>query len=96
MRTDDVVTGPINLGNPEEVSILQLAQLIVDLVGARSKIAFLPQTDDDPRRRRPDIARAWQLLEWKPTIGLREGLLRTILYFDQLLGNQDTDTHQKM
>jgi UDP-glucuronate decarboxylase len=96
MRTDDVLTGPINLGNPEEVSILQLAQLIVDLVGARSKIAFLPQTDDDPRRRRPDIARAWQLLEWKPTIGLREGLLRTILYFDQLLGNQDTDTHQKM
>jgi len=88
MDTNDTVTGPVNLGNPEELSILQLARMIIELVGARSRIVFLPQPEDDPRRRKPNISRAHEILNWTPTIGLREGLLRTILYFDQLLAKQ--------
>ncbi|GAB4232371.1 MAG: SDR family oxidoreductase [Acidobacteriota bacterium] len=74
-------TGPINLGNPEEVTILQLAELVNELTGNRAGVRFLPLPKDDPVRRCPDITKARRLLGWSPTVGLREGLERTIEYF---------------
>jgi UDP-glucuronate decarboxylase len=78
-------TGPINLGNPEEITIRELAELIVELTGSRSSIVCGPPVEDDPRQRRPDISRATAALGWSPRISLRHGLDRTIAYFDQLL-----------
>jgi UDP-glucuronate decarboxylase len=72
---------PINLGNPGEFSILELARLVRELTGTRSPLKFLPLPQDDPRRRRPDIGRAKTLLEWSPEVPLRQGLLQTIIYF---------------
>jgi UDP-glucuronate decarboxylase len=89
IATSDQITGPINLGNTEEVSILELAQTVIELTGARSKLVFLPHVEDDPRRRKPDISRASDLLGWEPSITLREGLLRTIVYFDDLFTEQE-------
>ena len=85
MATKMEVTGPINLGNPEECTIRGLAELIVELVGSRSRIVHRPLPTDDPRQRKPDISAAQELLDWRPTISLREGLLKTIGYFDHLL-----------
>ena len=82
-RTD--FTGPLNLGNPAEFRILYLAHLVVDLTGSKSPLVFKPLPQDDPRQRRPDIALAKKLLNWQPTVDLREGLLRTIHYFDRAL-----------
>lgn len=81
METDDNVTGPINLGNPNEFTILQLAQLVIELTGAASKIVHLPAVSDDPTQRQPIIDKAQDVLHWEPTIQLREGLLKTIEYF---------------
>ena len=81
------VVGPVNLGNPEEFTVLELATKIIQLVGSSSHVVFHPLPKDDPVRRRPDIGRAQRLLNWEPRIGLTEGLLRTIDYFDQLLQN---------
>jgi UDP-glucuronate decarboxylase len=81
MQTDDQVTGPINIGNPTEFSILQLAQIIIDLVGSDSELVFEPLPQDDPIQRRPDISKARQLLNWEPRIELEEGLDKTISYF---------------
>ncbi len=90
MATPDSATGPVNLGNPEETSIFELAEIIRELTGSRSDIIRRPLPHDDPRRRRPDISRARQLLDWEPTTPLREGLARTIDYFDnRLRGNAD-------
>lgn len=75
-------TGPVNLGNPEEVSILELAELVNELTGNRRGIRFLPLPQDDPVRRCPDIARAREVLSWEPSVPLREGISRTIEYFD--------------
>ena len=86
MATGPSVTGPINLGNPGEFSIRQLADLVVTLTNSRSRIVFQPLPPDDPRQRRPDIDMAKALLEWEPTVPLREGLIRTIAYFDRFLG----------
>ncbi|AZO08373.1 MULTISPECIES: UDP-glucuronic acid decarboxylase family protein [unclassified Mesorhizobium] len=72
---------PVNLGNPGEFTILELASLVRELTGTRSAVKFLPLPQDDPRRRRPDIARAKALLGWSPQVPLRQGLLRTIAYF---------------
>jgi UDP-glucuronate decarboxylase len=84
--------GPVNLGNPTEMTIVELAQLVISLTGSRSKIDFRPLPQDDPRQRRPDISRARQLLHWSPKIGLEEGLNRTISYFDALLASsRDAD-----
>ena len=88
MNTPDAVTGPINLGNPGEFSIRQLATLIVDLTGSRSQIVHRALPQDDPRQRRPDISRAQQLLGWAPRTALAEGLERTIAYFDALLSKK--------
>ncbi len=85
MNTPDHVTGPVNLGNPEETSILELAERIRALSGGGSEIIFLPPPPDDPVRRRPDITLAKDLLDWEPRTPLEEGLRRTIDYFDDLL-----------
>ena len=85
MKTPDEVTGPVNLGNPEEHSILEIAQRVLKLTGSKSKIIFEPLPQDDPEKRRPDISSAEKVLGWFPKIGLEEGLPRTIDYFDNLL-----------
>ena len=85
MATPDEVTGPINLGNPQEITIAELAALVIELTGSASKIVRQPLPDDDPRRRRPDIGLAEKTLDWRPTISLRDGLSRTIAYFDETL-----------
>ncbi|WP_046117183.1 UDP-glucuronic acid decarboxylase family protein [Ensifer aridi] len=79
------VTGPINVGNPNEISMRELAELIIDLTGSRSRIVYRPLPQDDPCRRRPDISRAKEQLGWSPKIGLKEGLLKTINHFNELL-----------
>jgi UDP-glucuronate decarboxylase len=79
------VTGPTNLGSPEEFEMRELAALVVDLTGSRSEVAFRPLPVDDPRQRCPDIAKAEKDLDWRPRVKLKEGLLRTIAYFDELL-----------
>lgn len=85
MESPDAVTGPINLGNPGEFSMLELAEAVLELTGSRSKLVFRPLPQDDPRQRRPDITRAQQDLGWEPKVPLREGLKETIQYFDRLL-----------
>jgi UDP-glucuronate decarboxylase len=87
MATGDSVTGPINIGNPGEFSILQLATMVVDMTGSRSRIVHRPLPQNDPRQRRPDISRAQELLSWQPRTPLKEGLIRTIAYFEKLLSD---------
>ncbi len=82
--TDDFI-GPVNLGNPEEYRIIDLAKKIIDLTGSRSKIVFKPLPQDDPRRRRPDITLAREKLGWEPKTPVEEGLKKTIGYFESLL-----------
>lgn len=84
MNSETVGTGPINLGNPNEFTINQLAELVIDLSGSKSKIVHLPAAEDDPRQRQPIIDQAKQYLQWEPTIQLREGLQKTIDYFKSL------------
>jgi len=85
MGTKEEVTGPINLGNPAEFTMLELAELVIELTGSRSKIIYLPLPADDPRQRQPDIGLAMRDLGWKPKVQLRDGLARTIAYFEDLL-----------
>lgn len=85
MESPEDVTGPINLGNPDEFTIMELAELVLELTGSRSQIRYEPLPKDDPVRRRPDITRARQILGWAPTVPLREGLRKTIDYFDDFL-----------
>ena len=85
MNTPDEVTGPVNIGNPGEFTILQLAELVIELTSSRSKIVRRPLPSDDPKQRQPDISKARELLHWEPVTPLREGLTKTIEYFDQLL-----------
>jgi len=84
MNTPRGITGPVNLGNPNEISILDLARLIIDLTGSRSRIVFKPLPQDDPRRRCPDITLAREKLGWKPKIDLMTGLKKTVEYFSNL------------
>jgi len=84
MNTPNGFTGPINLGNPVEVSIIDLAKLIIDLTGSKSKIVFKPLPEDDPERRMPDITLAKKKLRWKPKVDLEPGLLKTIEYFKDI------------
>ena len=88
MDTPEAVTGPINIGNPDEFSMLQLASLVIEMTGSRSRIVHRPKPEDDPRQRRPDISQARTVLDWQPKTPLKEGLKRTIDYFDQLLSDQ--------
>ena len=85
MMEQDVEPGPINLGNPKETSIRELAQLIIELTGSRSGLVDKPLPQDDPVRRQPDIGKAESLLNWRPSVSLTEGLTKTIAYFDALL-----------
>jgi UDP-glucuronate decarboxylase len=85
MAAPDAVTGPINLGNPVETSVAELAQLVIELTGSRSKLTRRELPVDDPIQRCPDIAEAKKHLDWQPKTPLRQGLTRTIQYFDQLL-----------
>ncbi len=85
MGTPDEVTGPVNLGNPGEFTMLELARKVLNLTNSRSKVAFGPLPENDPLQRRPDIGRARELLGWEPTVALDEGLGRTIGYFERLL-----------
>jgi UDP-glucuronate decarboxylase len=85
METQDNVTGPINIGNPVEFTIRQLAEQVIELTGSSSKIVFHPLPQDDPKQRRPDISLAKDLLAWQPKVQLRDGLKKTIAYFDKLL-----------
>jgi UDP-glucuronate decarboxylase len=85
MNTPDEVTGPVNLGNPTEFTILQLAENIIDLTGSSSRIEHKPLPPDDPRQRQPDITRARELLGWDPVVRLRDGLVNTVRYFDAVV-----------
>lgn len=85
MDTPNDVTGPINIGNPVEFTMLELATLVIELTGSRSRIVHMPLPADDPRQRRPDISLAREKLDWEPKIQLREGLQLTIDYFDRQL-----------
>lgn len=87
MATPDEITGPINLGNPHEFTIKQLAELVIELTGAKSKIIYEPLPSDDPTQRQPIIDKAKTILGWEPTVQLREGLIKTIEYFDHKLAN---------
>ena len=84
MATDDSVIGPINLGNPNEFTIKQLAELVIELTGSKSRIIYQDSPADDPQQRQPVIDKAKAVLHWEPTIQLREGLLKTIDYFKNL------------
>lgn len=86
MDTDDAVTGPINLGNPREFTIKQLAEEVIRLTGSSSKLEILPLPSDDPKQRQPDIAIAKEMLGWEPSVHLVQGLTETIQYFRQLSG----------
>jgi UDP-glucuronate decarboxylase len=85
MATPDNVTGPINLGNPGEFTMLELAQLVLDHTGSRSKIVHRPLPQDDPKQRRPDISKAQDVLGWAPRVALKDGLKRTVEYFEGML-----------
>ena len=88
MGSADLITGPINIGNPTEFTILELASQVIELIGSRSRIVHRPLPQDDPRQRRPDISKADELLGWSPRTPLNEGLKHTIAYFDELLRDQ--------
>ena len=87
MDSPPSITGPVNLGNPEEISIGEIAREILGLTGSSSPIHFHPLPQDDPKQRKPDITKARTLLNWEPTTPLREGLKQTIAYFQSLLGS---------
>jgi UDP-glucuronate decarboxylase len=87
MNTEGL-TGPVNIGNPNEFTVIELAELIVSLTGSRSKLVCLPLPQDDPTQRQPDITLAEEKLHWKPTVPLKEGLQQTIAYFDRCLSTR--------
>jgi len=91
MSTDESETGPLNLGNPSEFTIRQLAEVVLDLTGSSSMLETKPLPMDDPRQRQPDISRAEELLEWTPTTELKAGLVPTIQYFESLLSKGEID-----
>ncbi len=85
MNTSDEITGPINVGNPGEFTILELADMVIKLTGSKSKIIYRPLPSDDPMQRKPDITKAKEILNWNPTIPLEEGLKHTIEYFKKTI-----------
>ncbi len=86
MNTEDSFTGPVNIGNPGEFTMLELASEIIDITGSKSKITYLPLPEDDPVQRQPDISLAKEMLNnWEPKVPLRKGLQKTVEYFDRLL-----------
>ena len=85
METGEDVTGPINLGNPNEFTIRELAEKVVELTGSSSQLVFRPLPSDDPMQRQPDIGQARKVLGWEPQVQLEEGLRKTIPYFERFL-----------
>ena len=81
MNSREGFTGPVNIGNPGEFTIKQLAEMVIDLTGSKSKLIYMDLPMDDPTQRKPDISLAQKELTWEPTIPLREGLIKTIEYF---------------
>jgi UDP-glucuronate decarboxylase len=94
MATPEAVTGPINLGNPQETPVRALAERIVALTNSRSRLVYRPLPEDDPLQRCPDIALAKRLLDWRPATSLDDGLARTVAYFDRLLSGRGDRAHQ--
>ncbi len=90
MATGDDFTGPVNIGNPGEFTILELAEKVIDMTGSKSKIVYQPLPSDDPMQRKPDIGLAREKLNWEPKVPLEEGLKKTIAYFEGLI-RQDKD-----
>jgi UDP-glucuronate decarboxylase len=86
MATDESMTGPVNLGNPGEFSMIELAELVIELTGSQSKLVYQALPPDDPRQRQPDIAKAKAELGWDVTVPLRQGLIKTIDYFRAVVG----------
>ncbi|BBD10054.1 UDP-glucuronic acid decarboxylase family protein [Desulfovibrio ferrophilus] len=84
MGTADEFTGPMNLGNPDEFTILELATKVIDLVGSKSEVVFKPLPGDDPRQRKPDITLARETIDWEPLVRLDDGLVKTVAYFEEL------------
>jgi UDP-glucuronate decarboxylase len=84
MATDAEFTGPVNIGNPGEFTMLELAEKVISLTGSRSRLVFRPLPSDDPKQRQPDISLARQMLDWQPTVSLEDGLKETIAYFARL------------
>ena len=89
METSDDVIGPVNLGNPEEFSVRELAETIIALIGSSSRIIHRPLPEDDPKQRRPDISKAQAILHWQPKTSLRDGLMKVVVYFERLLSGQE-------
>ena len=90
MNSPEELTGPVNLGNPNEFTIRELAEKVIELTGSGSKLIFKPLPEDDPKQRQPDISLARTKLDWAPSVELKEGLVKTITYFDELLKTSDT------
>ncbi|MDR7485169.1 MAG: SDR family oxidoreductase [Armatimonadota bacterium] len=88
-ESEDSIHEPVNLGNPEERSVLEIAHLVLAATGSRSPLRFVPRPVDDPRVRRPDTSRAQRLVGWRPTVTLEEGIRRTVAYFESQIGQQD-------
>jgi len=96
MSAPDSVTGPLNLGNPAEATIRELAELVISMTGSSSRIVHRPLPADDPTRRRPDISKAQELLGWRPTVAFADGLRKAIGYFEQTIrraGSEASSTH---
>ena len=91
MKTPVEVTGPINIGNPVEFTMLALAQTVIELTNSRSRIVHRPLPQDDPKQRQPDITKAKELLAWSPRVDLREGLGKTIAFFEQMVRERDLE-----
>jgi len=88
MDSPDSIIGPVNLGNPQEFSILDLAHQVLELTNSKSEIGFEALPENDPSRRQPDITLARQILNWEPKVQLKEGLEKTVIYFDQILSSE--------
>lgn len=88
MNSRDDFTGPVNLGNPTEFTILELAEKVIELTNSKSNIVFKPLPQDDPKQRKPDITLAKKELQWQPTVNLEDGLIKTIAYFDTILSKK--------
>jgi UDP-glucuronate decarboxylase len=89
MDTGVDTTGPINIGNPKEFTIRELGELVLELTGSKARLVFLPLPSDDPKQRQPNISKAREILNWEPKIALRDGLIKTINYFDEMLRRGD-------
>jgi UDP-glucuronate decarboxylase len=96
MRSPDSVTGPVNLGNPAEFTVLELAELVQDITGTSSRLVYLPIPEDDPQQRKPDISLAEASLGWRPKVALRDGLERTVDHFVTCLGRSSRYLAEKV